>query len=202
MRIRFRFSKLGKIRFTSQRDVARMWERALRRAGLPLAYTAGFSPRPQLSFGLALPTGCESLAEYLDVALDEGRPGAAPSRCPRSPACSRPCCPRGSRWRRPSWSAPEGLAAAGGHLVLVDDAHRRDPARRARGPGRGPPRRTRGPHRARAQGARGARRPPAVGAAPWPWPTPMQTWSRIPPDAPSGFGPSWPPNPAGCARWN
>lgn len=70
MRIRFRFSKLGKIRFTSQRDVARMWERALRRARLPLAYTEGFSPRPQLSFGLALPTGAESLAEYLDVALD------------------------------------------------------------------------------------------------------------------------------------
>ncbi len=73
MRIRFRFSKLGKIRFTSQRDVARMWERALRRAQLPLAYTEGFSPRPQLSFGLALPTGAESLAEYVDVALDPVR---------------------------------------------------------------------------------------------------------------------------------
>jgi radical SAM-linked protein len=77
MRIRLRFTKLGKIRFTSQRDVARMWERALRRAELPLAYTAGFSPRPQLSFGLALPTGCESLAEYLDVVLDEHRPETA-----------------------------------------------------------------------------------------------------------------------------
>jgi radical SAM-linked protein len=77
MRIRFRFSKLGKIRFTSQRDVARMWERALRRAGLPLAYTEGFSPRPQLSFGLALPTACESLAEYLDVVLDDLRPETA-----------------------------------------------------------------------------------------------------------------------------
>jgi radical SAM-linked protein len=77
MRIRFRFTKLGRIRFTSQRDVARMWERALRRAGLPLAYTEGFSPRPQLSFGLALPTGCESLAEYLDLALDERRPETA-----------------------------------------------------------------------------------------------------------------------------
>ncbi len=77
MRIRFRFSKLGKIRFTSQRDVARMWERALRRAALPLAYTEGFSPRPQLSFGLALPTGCESLAEYLDVVLDDRRPETA-----------------------------------------------------------------------------------------------------------------------------
>ena len=73
MRIRFRFSKLGKIRFTSQRDVARMWERALRRAEMPLAYTEGFSPRPQLSFGLALPTGAESLAEYVDVALDPER---------------------------------------------------------------------------------------------------------------------------------
>ncbi len=77
MRIRFRFAKLGKIRFTSQRDTARMWERALRRAQLPLAYTEGFSPRPQLSFGLALPTGCESRAEYLDVVLDASRAEAA-----------------------------------------------------------------------------------------------------------------------------
>jgi len=74
VRVRLRFSKLGKIRFTSQRDVARMWERALRRAGLPIAYTGGFSPRPQLAFGPALPTGCESLAEYVDVVLDDGRP--------------------------------------------------------------------------------------------------------------------------------
>ncbi len=77
MRIRLRFSKLGKIRFTSQRDVARMWERALRRDGFPVAYSSGFSPRPQLSFGLALPTGCESLAEYLDVTVDEHRAEAA-----------------------------------------------------------------------------------------------------------------------------
>jgi radical SAM-linked protein len=77
MRIRFRFAKLGKIRFTSQRDVARMWERALRRAGLPLDYTKGFSPRPQLSFGLALPTGCESWAEYVDVVLNGPRAEAA-----------------------------------------------------------------------------------------------------------------------------
>jgi radical SAM-linked protein len=71
MKIRIRFAKLGRVRWTSHRDVARMWERALRRARLPLAYTEGFSPRPKLSFGLALPTGCESSAEYLDVALSE-----------------------------------------------------------------------------------------------------------------------------------
>ena len=73
MRIRARFGKLGKVRWTSHRDVARMWERALRRSRVPVAYTAGFTPRPQLSFGLALPTGCESLAEYLDIAVVETR---------------------------------------------------------------------------------------------------------------------------------
>src|SRR5205085_1236636 len=69
MRLRVRFAKLGKVRWTSHRDVARMWERAFRRARLPVAYTGGFSPRPKVSFGLALPTGCESLAEYLDLEL-------------------------------------------------------------------------------------------------------------------------------------
>jgi len=66
-RVRLRFAKLGKVRWTSHRDVARMWERAFRRVQFPLAYTAGFSPRPRVSFGLALPTGHESVAEYLDV---------------------------------------------------------------------------------------------------------------------------------------
>jgi radical SAM-linked protein len=76
-RVRVRFQKLGKIRWTSHRDVARMWERAFRRLELPLAYTSGFSPRPKVSFGLALPTGHESLAEYLDVELAESPAGDA-----------------------------------------------------------------------------------------------------------------------------
>ncbi len=67
---------MGRLRWTGQRDVARMWERALRKAALPVAYTSGFSPRPKLSFGLALPTGCESLAEYLDVELVAPMPAA------------------------------------------------------------------------------------------------------------------------------
>jgi radical SAM-linked protein len=73
VRLRTRFTKLGKVRFTSHRDVARMWERALRRASVPVAYTEGFSTRPKLHFGLALSTGYESLAEYVDVDLDVGR---------------------------------------------------------------------------------------------------------------------------------
>jgi radical SAM-linked protein len=95
VRVRVRFSKLGKVRFTSQRDVARMWERALRRDRFPMAYTAGFSPRPQLSFGLALPTGCESLAEYLDVKVDEGRPEAEALDVARSPGRLTPLLPDG-----------------------------------------------------------------------------------------------------------
>jgi radical SAM-linked protein len=70
-RYRIRFSKLGKIRFTSHRDVARLWERALRRAAVPVAYSEGFSPHPKLSFGLALSTSHESLGEYLDVEVTE-----------------------------------------------------------------------------------------------------------------------------------
>jgi radical SAM-linked protein len=70
VRIRIRFSKLGKVRWTSHRDLARIWERAIRRIGLPVAYSQGFSPRPKVHFGLALSTGHESLAEYIDVDLD------------------------------------------------------------------------------------------------------------------------------------
>ncbi len=71
MRIRVRYRKLGKVRFTSHRDVARIWERALRRAELPVASSQGFSVRPKLHFGLALSTGHESLGEYLDIDLTE-----------------------------------------------------------------------------------------------------------------------------------
>ena len=69
MRVRLRWSKRGKIRFCGHRDSARIWERAVRRAELPVAYSQGFSPRPRIAFGLALATGQESVAEYLDVDL-------------------------------------------------------------------------------------------------------------------------------------
>jgi len=68
---RLRFSKRGKVRFISHRDVARAFERAFRVEQLPLAFTAGFVPRPKVSFGLALSVGHESDAEYLDFELEE-----------------------------------------------------------------------------------------------------------------------------------
>lgn len=81
-RVRIRFSKHGKVRFTSHRDVARIWERALRRAEVGIAYTEGFSPRPRLSFGLALSTGHESEAEYLDVTLRDAPTAADVEQLP------------------------------------------------------------------------------------------------------------------------
>lgn len=69
--LRLRFTKRGKVRFVSHRDVARAFDRAFRVAVLPLAFTEGFSPRPKVSFGLALSVGHESDAEYLDVELRE-----------------------------------------------------------------------------------------------------------------------------------
>jgi radical SAM-linked protein len=70
--VRIRFVKRGKVRFISHRDVARAFERAFRIEQLPLAFTEGFSPRPKVSFGLALSVGHESEAEYLDVELTGG----------------------------------------------------------------------------------------------------------------------------------
>jgi radical SAM-linked protein len=71
-RIRLRFAKFGPVRFTSHRDLARVWERSLRRTRMPVSYSEGFSPRPRLRFGLALATAHESCGEYLDVDLVPG----------------------------------------------------------------------------------------------------------------------------------
>jgi radical SAM-linked protein len=69
--VRLQYTKLGKIRWIGHRDVARAMERAFRIAELPLAFTQGFSPHPKVSFGLALSTGHESEAEYLDLEFAE-----------------------------------------------------------------------------------------------------------------------------------
>ncbi|MET0727644.1 MAG: TIGR03936 family radical SAM-associated protein [Acidimicrobiales bacterium] len=74
MKQRLRYSKQGKVRFLSHRDLARVWERGLRRAGIRVAYSEGFSPRPRLAFGLALSTGYESLGEYLDIDIHPDAP--------------------------------------------------------------------------------------------------------------------------------
>lgn len=72
-RLRLEYAKLGPARFASHRDFARAFERALRRAGVPMAYSSGFSPHPKISYAGAAPTGAASQAEYLEIALVERR---------------------------------------------------------------------------------------------------------------------------------
>jgi radical SAM-linked protein len=64
-----RYAKRGKMRFASHRDVARAFERGVRRAGLPVAHSAGFTPHPKISYAGGAPTGVASEAEYLSLAL-------------------------------------------------------------------------------------------------------------------------------------
>lgn len=66
-RIRLRFAKRGRLRFASHRDVARAFERALRAAGIPMAYSQGFNPHPKVSWIGAAPTGAASEAEFLEI---------------------------------------------------------------------------------------------------------------------------------------
>ncbi|GAA2216393.1 TIGR03936 family radical SAM-associated protein [Nonomuraea monospora] len=68
-RLRVRYAKRGRLRFTSHRDISRAVERAVRRAGIPVAYSAGFSPHPKISYAGAAPTGVASEAEYLEIGV-------------------------------------------------------------------------------------------------------------------------------------
>ncbi|HBT20413.1 MAG TPA: hypothetical protein DEA47_03490 [Peptococcaceae bacterium] len=70
MRIRFEFSKGDAARFLSQLDMVRLFERAARRAGLPIAYTQGFNPHPKISFGPALAVGIIGEREYADLEFE------------------------------------------------------------------------------------------------------------------------------------
>jgi radical SAM-linked protein len=68
-RLRIRYAKLGPLRFSSHRDFQRALERALRRARVPMAFSAGFSPHPKVSYANAAPTGAASEAEYVEIAV-------------------------------------------------------------------------------------------------------------------------------------
>jgi radical SAM-linked protein len=70
-RLRIRYAKRGRLRFTSHRDFSRAFERAIFRARIPMAYSSGFNPHPRISYAGAAPTGSASEAEYLEIALRE-----------------------------------------------------------------------------------------------------------------------------------
>ena len=114
-RVIVRYAKRGRMRFASHRDIARAVERGVRRAGLPIAYSAGFTPHPKISYAGAAPTGTASEAEYLEISPHRGARrfrGTGPARC--GPA-GRDRCDRRDRGsgipRRPPAG---GIALAGG----------------------------------------------------------------------------------------
>lgn len=74
MRLRLTFAKTAAMRFTGHLDLHRTWERTLRRARLPLAYSQGFSPHPHINLASALPLGFTSEAEIIDVWLEQELP--------------------------------------------------------------------------------------------------------------------------------
>ena len=110
-KLRIRYTKRGRLRFTSSRDFQRALERALRRADVPMAFSAGFHPHPKISYANAAATGTASEAEYFEisvtqrvepesvrVALDEALPAGdrhPPGRRGRARGARRPS--RGQR---------------------------------------------------------------------------------------------------------
>jgi radical SAM-linked protein len=68
-RLRVRYAKRGRLRFTSHRDFSRAFERAVFRARIPMAYSSGFNPHPRISYANAAPTGAASEAEFLEIGL-------------------------------------------------------------------------------------------------------------------------------------
>jgi radical SAM-linked protein len=70
-RLRIRFSRGEEVKYISHLDIMRLWERALRRARIPLAYSEGFNPRPRISLAAPLSVGVTSEAELMDIFLSK-----------------------------------------------------------------------------------------------------------------------------------
>ena len=68
-RLRVRFCRGEELKFISHLDIIRLWVRALRRAGIPLEYTEGFSPHPRISLAVPLSVGVTAENELMDVAI-------------------------------------------------------------------------------------------------------------------------------------
>src|SRR5262245_10183491 len=73
-KVRLRFKKDGPLRWLSHHDLLRTFERMLRRSGLPVRQTQGFSPHPRIVFALSLPVGVVGRAEVAELELNEVLP--------------------------------------------------------------------------------------------------------------------------------
>jgi len=79
MRVRVTFSKQGALRYIGHLDLHKIWERSIRRAKLPLAYSQGYHPQPRINLAAALPLGFSSRAEVMDMWLNEDVQDVAPT---------------------------------------------------------------------------------------------------------------------------
>ncbi len=135
-RLRVRYAKRGRLRFTSHRDFSRAFERAVFRARVPMAYSSGFNPHPRISYAGAAPTGSASEAEYLELALSEVvvpadvhamldealPPGLDVLEVVESPGGSLADLLEGSRWRIEVASAHDLVADAVARFLASDEA--------------------------------------------------------------------------------
>ncbi len=85
MKVRIQFEKLGAIRFTSHKDVMRIFERCFAAAGVPVSWSEGFHPHVRMSFGPPARTGWESRQEFMDVQLESPMDGMAEACNPKLP---------------------------------------------------------------------------------------------------------------------
>jgi radical SAM-linked protein len=134
-RLRVRYAKRGRLRFTSHRDFSRAFERAVFRARIPMAYSSGFNPHPRISYAGAAPTGSASEAEYLEIALaqvlvpaevhtllDEALPdGLDVIAVVESTGGSLADRLEASRWRIDLDGAPEVVEAAVSAFLAADE---------------------------------------------------------------------------------
>jgi len=134
-RLRIRYAKRGRLRFSSHRDFSRAFERAIFRARVPMAYSSGFNPHPRISYAGAAPTGSASEAEYLEIALaavvdpdavkaqlEEALPdGLDVLEVVESRGGSLADLLEVSRWRIETTADPAALAAAVEAFLAVDE---------------------------------------------------------------------------------
>ncbi|MCB9592143.1 MAG: TIGR03960 family B12-binding radical SAM protein [Sandaracinaceae bacterium] len=90
VRVRLGYAKLGRAAYRGHLDLVRVLPRVFRRAGMPLFYSRGFHPKPEMTFGPALALGISSFSEYVDVKLDGDAPFDRDELCARLNAVTEP----------------------------------------------------------------------------------------------------------------
>ncbi len=124
-RLRIRFTKCDDLRWISHRDLARVWERLLRRANLKLVFSQGFHPKPRISFPSALALGVEALDEIVELEV-EGQLDVGQVK--RDIAAQLPAGMRLLSIESPAYGLGKAKVAAASYRITVPE-HLREPLR-------------------------------------------------------------------------